>query len=85
MENIFKNMQNLADGFIADAEKFIDQQKQYNMKKQMKKQVKVSALPEEGGMIVSGWFTDVNDGEKYAAAMMQRGYVCVKQYREAQQ
>lgn len=78
MENIFKNMQNLADTFIADAEEFINRKKYNNMKKQ----VKVSALPEEGGMIVSGWFTDVNDGEEYAAAMMQRGYVCVKQYLE---
>lgn len=51
----------------------------------MIKQVKVTALTENGQTIVSGWFTDVNKGEEYAAAMMQRGYVCVKQYREAQQ
>ncbi len=48
----------------------------------MKKQIKVTALTEKGGAIVSGWFADENKGEEYAAAMMQRGYVCVKQYRE---
>lgn len=49
----------------------------------MNKQVKVTALTEKGGAIVSGWFADMNKGEKYADAMMQRGYVCVKQYKEA--
>ena len=48
----------------------------------MNKQMKVTALTEKGGAIVSGWFADENKGEEYAAAMMQRGYVCVKQYRE---
>lgn len=51
----------------------------------MNKQVKVTALTEKGTSIVSGWFADLNKGEEYADAMMQRGYVCVKQYREAQQ
>ncbi len=48
----------------------------------MNKQVKVTALTKEGGSIESGWFKDLNKGEEYAAAMMQRGYVCVKQYRK---
>jgi len=48
----------------------------------MKKQMKVTALTDKGGAIVSGWFADMKKGEEYAAAMMQRGYVCVKQYRE---
>ena len=48
----------------------------------MNKQVKVTALTKEGGSIESGWFKDLNKGEEYANAMMQRGYVCVKQYRE---
>lgn len=47
----------------------------------MNKQVKVTALPKEGGMIVSGWFADVNKGEEYAAAMTARGMVVVKQYK----
>lgn len=48
----------------------------------MKKQIKVTALTEKGTSIVSGWFADVKKGEEYADAMMQRGFVCVKQYRE---
>ena len=47
----------------------------------MNKQMKVTALTENGQTIVSGWFTDVNKGEEYAAAMSARGYVVVKQYR----
>lgn len=78
MENIFNNMQNLSDGFIADAEEFINKQKQYN---KMNKQVKVTALTEEGGSIESGWFKDLNNGEEYAAAMSVRGMLVVKQYR----
>ena len=58
--------------------KFVNKQKRYN---KMKKQIKVTALTEKGGSIESGWFVDVNKGEEYAAAMMQRGYVCVKRYR----
>lgn len=79
MKEIFANMKNLADTFIVDAEEFINRQERY---KNMKKQVKVTALTEKGTSIVSGWFADVNKGEEYADAMMQRGYVCVKQYRE---
>ena len=48
----------------------------------MEKQVKVTALTEEGGSIESGWFKNVNKGEEYAAAMTARGMVVVKQYRE---
>ena len=48
----------------------------------MKKQIKVTALTEKGVSIESGWFKELNKGEEYADAMMQRGYVCVKQYRE---
>lgn len=48
----------------------------------MKKKVKVTALTEKGGAIVSGWFVDMNKGEEYAAAMAARGMVVVKQYRE---
>ena len=48
----------------------------------MKKQVKVTAISVKGGSIISGWFKELNKGEEYAAAMMQRGYVCVKQYRK---
>lgn len=47
----------------------------------MKKQIKVTALPKDGGIIESGWFTDINKGEEYAAAMAARGFVVVKQYR----
>ena len=68
-------MKNLADGFIADAEEFVNKQNH------MKKQVKVTALTDKGTSIVSGWFADVNKGEEYAAAMAARGYVVVKQYR----
>lgn len=49
----------------------------------MKKQIKVTALTEKGGAIVSGWFADVNKGEEYAAAMTARGMVVVKEYRTA--
>ena len=72
-------MKNLADEFITDAEEFVNKQKKHD---NMKKHVKVTALTDKGTSIVSGWFADVNKGEEYAAAMMQRGYVCVKQYRE---
>ena len=47
----------------------------------MKKKVKVTALAESGATIESGWFKELNKGEKYAAAMTARGYVVVKQYR----
>ena len=79
MKEIFENMKNLADEFITDAEEFVNKQKKHD---NMKKHVKVTALTDKGTSIVSGWFADVNKGEEYAAAMMQRGYVCVKQYRE---
>lgn len=46
----------------------------------MKKQIKVTALCGKK-TIESGWFQDVNKGEKYANAMTARGYVVVKQYR----
>lgn len=48
----------------------------------MNKQIKVTALTEKGGIIVSGWFADINKGDEYAAAMSARGMVVVKQYRE---
>ena len=77
MEEMF-NMKNLADGFIADAEEFINKQKQYN---NMNKQVKVTALAESGATIESGWFKELNKGEEYAREMTARGCVVFKQYR----
>lgn len=47
----------------------------------MNKQIKVTALTDNGGAIVSGWFADVNKGEEYARELTARGYVVVKQYR----
>lgn len=44
------NMKHLVDAFIPDAEGFIDRQKRYKMKKQ----VKVTALTDKGTSIVSG-------------------------------
>lgn len=51
----------------------------------MNKQMKVTALTEKGGAIVSGWFADMKKGEEYARELTARGMVVVKQYREAQQ
>lgn len=51
----------------------------------MNRQIKVTALTDKGGAIVSGWFADVNNGEEYARELTARGMVVVKQYREAQQ
>lgn len=83
MKKIFENMDNLGDALFADAEefinRFINRQKKYNS---MKRQVKVTALTEEGGSIESGWFKDVNKGEEYARELTARGMVVVKQYRE---
>lgn len=76
MEEMF-NMKNLTDAFIADAEEFINRLKKSN---NMNKQVKVTAVSMHGTTIVSGWMTNEMATE-YADAMMQRGYVCVKQYR----
>lgn len=78
MERIFNEMKNLEDTLFVDAREFINRQKRYN---NMNKQIKITALTEEGTSIVSGWFTDVNKGEEYATAMAARGYVVVKQYR----
>ena len=50
----------------------------------MNKQVKVTAISVKGGSIISGWMTNEMATE-YATAMTARGYVVVKQYREAQQ
>ncbi len=47
----------------------------------MKNQVRVTALNEKGGSIKSGWFVNVNKGEEYAAAMLQRGYIVRREYR----
>ena len=51
----------------------------------MKKQVKVTAISVKGGSIISGWFQDMNNGDEYARELAARGYVVVKQYKEAQQ
>ena len=48
----------------------------------MNKQIKVTAMTEKGGTIVSGWFADVNKGEEYARELTARGWVVVKEYRE---
>lgn len=45
------------------------------------KRIKITAIAKNGATVTSGWFKNINKGEEYAAAMMQRGYVCVKQYR----
>jgi hypothetical protein len=47
----------------------------------MKKQIRVTALCEQGGSIQSGWFVDINQGEAYAAAMLQKGHIVRREYR----
>lgn len=48
------------------------------------KQVKVKAVAEDGGTIESGWFVDAAKGEQYAAAMLNRGYIVARMYRNMQ-
>ena len=48
----------------------------------MNTQVRVTAIRETGnGSIQSGWFVDVNKGEQYAAAMLNKGYIVRREFR----
>lgn len=46
----------------------------------MKKQIKITAIAKNGKCLNIG-FKNEQMADEYATAMMQRGYVCVKQYR----
>ena len=49
------------------------------------KQIRVTAVTTANkGMIQSGWFADVAKGEQYAAAMLNRGYIVARMYRNMQ-
>lgn len=49
-----------------------------------KERIKVFAVKEDGKHITVNFSRNKNMAEEYAAAMTARGYVAVKQYREAQ-
>ena len=48
----------------------------------MKNKVRVTALSQTGkATIQSGWFADVQQGEAYAAIMLNKGYMVRREYR----
>ena len=45
------------------------------------KQVRITIIAQQGGTIQSGWFSDTAKGEEYAKAMLDKGHLVVREYK----